>query len=426
MTPFAQNVALSFAAHLDAVRKRGLHIALSGGADSVALLLVLQELKVPIRSALHCNFALRGKESDEDEAFVRNLCAEKGISCQIKTFNTRREAELSGESIEMAARRLRYAWFAEQDAPVAVAHHADDNLETLLLNLLRGSGLRGLTGMKMDNGRGILRPLLNVSRQHIIDYLATCRQNFVTDSSNTDTQYRRNALRHELLPLLRRIVPGADRALMRTLSNLQAAEEVYELGLKTLNLSLAPQHKGDTRRYELPALLAHGRAGRTWLFEQLHPEGFDAETIEQMFSARNGAIFLSPSHIATLNGAHLEVAPRALPPLPSFQSRTELRPPDFQPSRAADAVTLDADRIVGKLHLRRLQEGDRFSPFGMKNGTKLVSDYLTDRHRSRIDKLRALVLCDEKGILWLVGETIDQRAAITDATTRILHLQLEK
>lgn len=426
MTNFAHKVALSFAPHLDAVRKGGLHVALSGGADSVALLLVLQELDVPIRSALHCNFSLRGEESDCDEAFVRQLCEDRNVPCLVKTFDTRCEAKRSGESIEMAARRLRYTWFSEQQAPIAVAHHADDNVETLLLNLLRGSGLRGLTGMEMDNGRGILRPLLEVSRQEILDYLEHCQQTFVTDSSNADTQYRRNAIRHDLLPLLRTMTPSVDRTLARTLAHLQAAEEIYEYGLDVLSQKFVPQFREDTRIYPLQAIIAHGRAGKTWLFEQLKDEGFDAEAIEKICSARNGALFLTPTHLATICGEQLEVAPRELPPLPSFQTRIYPRPENFQPSRDPFEITLDADQVMGTPFLRLLEEGDRFSPFGMKQGSKLVSDYLTDRHRSRIEKLRTLVLCDDRGILWLVGETIDRRAAITSATQRILHIQIEK
>lgn len=425
MTNFAHKVALSFAPHLDAARKRGLHVALSGGADSVGLLLVLQELEIPIIGALHCNFSLRGAESDRDEAFVRQLCEERNVPFLVKTFDTRHEAERAGESIEMAARRLRYTWFAEQKAPIAVAHHADDNVETLLLNLLRGSGLRGLTGMEMDNGRGILRPLLGVSRREILDYLEHRQQTFVTDSSNADTQYRRNAIRHDLLPLLRTITPGVDRALTRTLAHLQAAEEIYEYGLDALSQEFAPQWREDTHIFPLKEIIAHGRAGKTWLFEQLKDKGFDADAVENFLTARNGALFFTPTHLATVCGDSLEVAPAELPPLPQIQVRTYARPEGFQPARAPHEITLDADKVFGHPTLRRAQEGDRFSPFGMKQGSKLVSDYLTNRHRSRIEKLRSLLLCDERGILWLVGETIDRRAAITPTTQRILHLQIE-
>lgn len=425
MTNFAQKAALSLAPHLDAVRKRGLHVAVSGGADSVALLLVLQELNVPILNALHCNFSLRGEESERDEAFVRRLCEERKVRCLVRTFDTRREAERTGESIEMTARRLRYAWFAEQEGFIAVAHHADDNLETLLLNLLRGSGLRGLTGMKTDNGRGILRPLLGVSRQEVLDYLEACGQTFVTDSSNADTQYRRNAIRHELLPLLRSIAPGADRALSRTLTHLQAAEEIYDYGLAALSQRLAPQYRDDLSIYPLREIIALGTAGKTWLFEQLKTEGFDADAIDNICSARNGALFFTPTHLATVCGERLEVAPRQLPPPPTLQMRTYPRPENFQPARSNREITLDADKVVGMPTLRRVEEGDRFSPFGMTQGSKLVSDYLTDRHRSRIEKFRALVLCDDRGILWLVGETIARHAAVTPATQRILHIRLE-
>lgn len=437
MSPFAATIALTLAPHLEEAQTQGLFCALSGGADSVALLLVLQELGVPL-TALHCNFHLRGEESDRDEAFVRRLCRERDVPLEVKHFDTLSEAEQTGESLEMAARRLRYAWFARFPRPTAVAHHADDNVETLLLNLIRGTGLHGLTGMRPDNGAGILRPLLAVSRTDILDYLVQQGQSFVVDSSNADTTFRRNFVRHRLLPLLQELNPSIREGLLRTQQHLQAAEAVYALGLQQLTTHFAPRHQRDTIVYPLSLLREQGEVGRLWLYEQLAPLGFSADAVGTLLTAREGALAYSRTHLAAVSRAGLEVAaftslyaapqlPFAvtLAALPLLQQARSLRTEAFRPARTPHLATMDAHAVVGKLHLRPVLPADRFTPYGMSRGSKLVSDYLTDRHRSRIDKLRALAVCDDAGILWLVGETIDRRAAVTPSTTEVLTLQVE-
>ena len=436
MSPFAENIALTFAPHLKAAQTQGLFCALSGGADSVALLLVLQELRVPV-TALHCNFHLRGEESHRDEAFVRRLCQERDVPLEVEHFDTLVEARRTGESVEMAARRLRYTWFAQHARPTAVAHHADDNIETLLLNLIRGTGIRGLTGMRFDNGANILRPLLAVNRSDILHYLAQEEQSFVDDSTNADTTFRRNFVRHRLLPLLQELNPSVRKGLLQTQQHLQAAEAVYTLGLQQLTSLFSPRTEGGTTHYPLLPLREQGEVGRLWLYEQLAPLGFSAEAVDALLTAREGATAYSRTHLAAVSRGSLEVAAFStlyaapqlpfsvdLAPLPVLQKKRVPRPTPFQPSRAPHIATIDAHTVVGELTLRQVLSADRFTPYGMRSGSKLVSDYLTDRHRSRIDKLRALVVCDEVGILWLVGETIAHRAAVTPATGEILTLTL--
>ena len=430
MSPFAENIALTFAPHLKAAQTQGLFCALSGGADSVALLLVLQELRVPV-TALHCNFHLRGEESHRDEAFVRRLCQERDVPLEVEHFDTLAEARRTGESVEMAARRLRYTWFSQHSRPTAVAHHADDNIETLLLNLIRGTGIRGLTGMRFDNGANILRPLLAVNRSDILHYLAQQEQSFVDDSTNADTTYRRNFVRHRLLPLLQELNPSVRKGLLQTQQHLQAAEAVYTLGLQQLTTLFSPRTEGGTTRYPLLPLREQGEVGRLWLYEQL------AEAVDALLTAREGATAYSRTHLAAVSRDSLEVAAFStlyaapqlpfsvdLASLPVLQKKRVPRPTPFQPSHAPHIATIDAHAVVGELMLRQVLPADRFTPYGMRSGSKLVSDYLTDRHRSRIDKLRALAVCDEVGILWLVGETIAHRAAITPATGDILTLTL--
>ena len=215
-------------------------VALSGGADSVALLLLLKEHGFNVHAA-HCNFHLRGVESDRDEAFCMELCQELGVELHRAHFDTHEYAELHKVSIEMAARELRYRWFEQlrQDvgaAGVCVAHHRDDSVETVLLNLVRGTGLRGLTGIQPRNGC-ILRPLLCVSRAEIEAFLSERRQKYVTDSTNLETDVLRNKVRLQVLPLLCELNPAVSENIQRTAENLGEAQEVLDAILTNYNSS---------------------------------------------------------------------------------------------------------------------------------------------------------------------------------------------
>lgn len=422
----------------DVVPSRSLLLCgLSGGADSVALVLVLKELGYDL-VALHCNFHLRGDESDADEAFVRRFCQAHAVPLRIKHFDTRAEAAAHGESIEMAARRLRYEWFRavkdelsdrsadSRDAYVCVAHHADDNVETFLLNLIRGAGLRGLSGMRVVNHQGVVRPLLEVSRTDIEAYLRERGESFAVDSTNADTRYRRNKVRHELLPLLRTMNPSVERTLRHTMFCMRQADD----------LLLSAQ--GDEHYH---------------LLRKLMDQGFSKTQAEQMQSAREGTFVITTHHphcpgaevMLTRHRGKLIVGPvpRHIAPTPLLNPTTPLEGvvPSFDfPALLLTARRMPVDAVVtlrdkqqgvfdvaqlrGPLIVRSVEPGDRFRPFGLR-GTKLVSDYLTDRHRSRLDKLAALVLCDDEGILWLLGETIDQRAAVTAKTTEVLVVRMD-
>ena len=209
-------------------------VALSGGADSVALLLLLGELGYTCEAA-HCNFHLRGEESDRDERFVRHLCEERHIPLHVVHFDTARHAAGQHVSIEMAARELRYTWFEELrrklDAQaIAVAHHADDSIETFLLNLMRGTGINGLRGIRPRNGH-IVRPLLCLNREDILRYLEHCGQTYVTDSTNLQDEYTRNKIRLNLLPLMQEINPSVRQAFLRTAAHLDEAATLYNIGI---------------------------------------------------------------------------------------------------------------------------------------------------------------------------------------------------
>ncbi len=436
----------SLTGHLAAtIRRHGLLrpgervlVALSGGADSVALLAGLRTLGYTVEAA-HCNFHLRGAESERDETFCRTLCRNLGgIPLHIAQFDTRAEAERSGESLEMAARRLRYTWFETLRHErgirrVAVAHHRDDNVETMLLNLIRGTGLRGLTGMKYRNG-AIVRPLLDLSRDDLLQYVNGEGLGYVTDSSNADTAFKRNKVRHVVLPLLRELNPAADATLAATAQRLADAEELYALGLAQAGQSL--RHEGGGM--DIP--LGTGRPPRAALFEWLAAAGFPKVMVRELTEGpapRDGALFEGRDAVAVVHRGMLEIRPRPirfgavrLPAgttvLPNgWRIEAEDLPHGLTEGlpRERTTVCLDADALRGQLCCRSVVEGDRFAPYGLK-GTKLVSDFLTDRHYSRLDRQAAMAVTDDAGIVWLAGERPDRRACITAETRRAIRLRL--
>ena len=365
-------------------------VALSGGADSVSLLcLLLESPEVKRLVAAHCNFHLRGEESDRDENFVRRLCEEKGVELRVKHFDTVSEARKTGESIEMAARRLRYEWFdelleKERLDYVCTAHHRDDQIETMLLNLVRGTGLKGLRGMLPVQGR-VLRPLLDMSREEIHAYLEKIGQPYVEDSTNADTNFQRNFVRHEVLPMLKKLNPQAEKHISEAMAHLRDVEQRLE-------------NQEENWQEKHCVILPDGVR-----------VNFDADE-------RVGALHESGEWTVCRTATGIEVRHATeMPQLVTEEttSRENLKNPRY--------ALVDAAKIHGELRLRHVENGDRFTPFGM-TGTKLVSDYLTDRHCSRIDKKKQLVVCDDSGIVWLVGHTVDQRCALSSSTVTILQL----
>ncbi|MBQ7420927.1 MAG: tRNA lysidine(34) synthetase TilS, partial [Prevotella sp.] len=392
---------------------------MSGGADSVFLLLVLRELGFrPV--AAHCNFGLRGGESERDEAFVRDLCGREGVPLFVERFDTTGTARQRRVSVEMAARDLRYAWFAEllerEQLPcVAVGHHRDDNAETFFLNLVRGSGLRGLAGMRPRNGR-VVRPLLEVTRAEIAEWLSRRGCGYVTDSTNADTAFRRNKVRHDLLPLFRELNPSFDDTLAATMRHLAVAEhyerravaELYDRHLRVLPDGVQLCH--------LP-FLAGSPVAEAAIHSLLSAYGFAPAVARDVFAHLDcgaGRLHESATHIVESRSMELEVRrkPVRFGSEPLSEGRCTLpdgthllltRPEQVQVVRMRDVACLDADAVRGPLICRSVVSGDRFRPFGMR-GTKLVNVFLYDLGYSRVDRLAAKVVCDGPEIVWVVGE----------------------
>ena len=397
--------------------------ALSGGADSVCLLRVLLELGCEVVAA-HCNFGLRGEESRRDEEFVGRLCRDLGVPLRVKRFATEEEARARGESVEMAARRLRYEWFEqlrreEECAAVAVAHHKGDQVETVLLNLLRGSGVSGLRGMLPRSGH-VVRPLLCLEKREILDYLKEQGQAYVTDSTNLEPVCKRNRLRLEVLPLLRELNPSVDEALCRTAGYMREAEEVIrQWGVRSEERGVRSE---EGREY---CRLSDVAPPRTWLHYWLAPRGFNRTQIEQILEARAGSRFLAAKWQLFVGEGELCLAPWPPGEIP-YILKVEEEPyeGEWQISKDAWEATLDADLLEGELSLRRAEAGDRFYPYGMR-GSKLVGDYLTNLKVRSPEREEQLVVCCGERIAWLVGRRTDARFAVGEATRRIARLRLE-
>ena len=414
-------------------------VAVSGGADSVALLLILKQLNYRIEAA-HCNFHLRGEESYRDEQFVKTLCKEQDIPLHLIHFDTKEYASVHQVSIEMAARELRYRYFHQlcQDigaSTVCVAHHRDDAVETLLMNLLRGSGIHGLTGIRPKNGI-IVRPLLSVSRKEIEAFLDSIGQDYVVDSTNLVDDVLRNKIRLQVLPLLERINPKAAENIGKTAYYLHEAEKVFSQAIleqKRRIIHVSSEGTETVAKTDLTSL----PSPENFLYEWLSPYGFNATQVEQVMmqvDGESGREFHSPTHILVIDRGTLVMAPHRaqmktmkLPETGCYRYMDQFRlkietTNDLSISKSKDCATVDAEKVHFPLFIRPVQTGDRFSPFGME-GHRLVSDFLTDSKLSILEKRRQLVVTDcNDQIIWLIGLRTDNRFRVTPQTTSILRL----
>ena len=395
-------------------------VALSGGADSVALLLLLKEHGFNVHAA-HCNFRLRGDESDRDEAFCVELCQKLGVELHRAHFDTREYAELHKVSIEMAARELRYKWFEQlrQDigaAGICVAHHRDDSVETVLLNLVRGTGLRGLTGIQPRNGN-ILRPLLCVSRAEIETFLAKKGQKYVTDSTNWEADVQRNVVRLAVLPLLKRLNPAVAENIQRTAENLAEAQQVLNVAIANINSSNI-LNLSDLENYGSSEYLA---------FEWLKKYGFNGDQVRQILDAETGKIISSATGYDVLKDRGRLIVEPALQPFKPMRipeegtynldenKRFSVRKKPVYVSKEPHIVTLDAAKIQFPLTIRRGEGGDWMQPYGMK-GRKLLSDLMTDLKMTVFEKHRQLVVVDNQGVVvWAVGLRVADFVAVETA-----------
>lgn len=414
------------------VPKQKVTVALSGGADSVCLLLALKQLGYNVRAA-HCNFHLRGNESERDMQFCVSLCKHHNIVLDIKHFDTKAYAESHGISIEMAARDLRYEWFETFGTPVAVGHHRDDQAETLLLNIVRGTGLKGMQGMAPKRDY-IIRPLLCVTRSGILEWLKENGETFVTDSSNLHDDVKRNVLRLSIIPQLSELNPQITETLADTCNRMREAYALYQEALES---SISKVFIDMTINL---ASLMKTTAPETILHEILTRYGYTSDQAHCIFAecmGEPGAVYESDTHILlrdrgvlilrskneeyVLRNTVLPLEGRVCVADDCTLEITRHQATDYDIPRSPDSLSMDLDKVQFPLTVRLIEAGDRFAPFGM-HGTQLVSDFLTNQHVNLFEKQRQLLLVSGTEIAWVVGRRPSARFAIDENTKRVLKI----
>ena len=440
--PFEEHI-LSTIERLNLLRRSSpVLVALSGGADSVALLSALTALGFETIAA-HCNFHLRGAESNRDMRHAEDIARQLGVNIHVRDFDVSERMKATGESIEMACRELRYDWFntlldRDRAQAVAVAHHREDNVETFFLNLLRSSGLDGLTGMAWRRDY-VVRPMLDLSREDIENYLHDKQLGFVIDSSNASNDFSRNRLRNVIIPALESAFPGATKAILNSMSNLADSRLLVSDGIDYwLELT-----GGDNDRIDVTRLIELAGKHRTSaiLFERLKSLGFNAEHVSGIISStlagRSGRRFVSPSAIAELDRGILTLMPVGkistskgstvclnrdiLKPVNievSFHHITEFSPGRDPMTAYFDKRILDGDPVF---QLRHPATGDKIAPFGL-TGEKLISKIFKDSRYSAADKRSAWLLTRNDVIIWAVGLRPSRLFSVTPETKEYIQL----
>lgn len=405
-------------------------LAVSGGADSMVLLHLCKSLYNDIAIA-HCNFHLRGEDSNADEEFVKGTAEILNIPCYIKHFDTQSYAREKGISIEMSARDLRYHFFEELCKKhhfdiILTAHHSNDNAETLLLNLIKGTGIRGLTGIprKRDN---IVRPLLDFSRKEIIGYANANDVLYCTDKTNSDNEYQRNKLRNEVIPLLEEINPSVVHTLNATTERMQEIKQIYQATVQEHLLQLVQKDRMQISALEkinCPASI---------LYEWLTPLGFSGNVANDVLTTLSDTeekIFYTEKYRLVKSRGYLILAPlkeknkkrhevtRAGISQP-IQLNIEVHTGEIVPDK--NIAYFDKAILQFPLTLRHWQEKDRFQPFGMK-GTKKLSDFFKDLKMNTLQKENQWILCQKDQILWVIGQRTDERYKVKTHTKEIIKI----
>ncbi|HWS01477.1 MAG TPA: tRNA lysidine(34) synthetase TilS, partial [Prolixibacteraceae bacterium] len=388
----------------------------------------------------HCNFQLRGGESDQDEIFVKSLAAFYDKQYFNQTFNTEEVASDRGISVEMAARDLRYEWFEETRKNhhfdwVVVAHHRDDQVETFLLNLARGTGISGLTGMKVVSGK-VVRPVLFASRKEIESYAADRNLQFREDSTNALTDFQRNKIRHLVLPLMEELNPSFRDRMLETMSHLRDTSAIYFQAVDRARELVVRRTATGDMEFSLSELkLLHPLPA--YLFELLRPYHFNSDVIDEMvqvLDGQSGKQFFSATHRAVLDRDrilvqkltessdhryYLEEDCSSLEIPVKLSMTTVKRDSSFRLNTSSDMACLDKDKLQFPLILRKWQKGDYFQPLGM-TGMKKLSDFFVDEKFSLLQKENCWILANGEEIVWIIGERLDNRYKITSGTKNIL------
>lgn len=420
-------------------------LAVSSGIDSVSMLNLFLESGFKNLLIAHCNFSLRGAESDGDEAFVKNIADKNNIPFYSIRFDTQNYATENGISIQMAARELRYNWFHQLQNKlnakyIAIAHNSDDNVETFLINISRGTGLKGLTGIKVKN-ENIIRPILFASREMLVNYCIEKNIEYRTDSSNSENYYQRNNLRNQVVPLLKSSFPEFSNNILGNIQRFSEINLIFENYIQQIKNALFTVNENTV---EIPiSKLTSYQPLPTILYELLKEFGFNIEIVNEVIEAldgNSGKTFYSPTHrlikdrekliITTIphdsNQIYYIDIDSENEKLPvNFKFKIVENNESFNIVRSHKLAYFDAEKIEFPLILRKWQHGDYFMPFGMTNYKK-ISDFFTDNKLSLNEKENSWLLCNGNDIIWIVGMRSDNRFKIDDETKRILIVQIEE
>jgi len=420
------------------LKGKKLLIAISGGLDSVVLTQLFHSLNFDI-SLAHCNFHLRGLESDADEEFVKNIGKKLALETFTTGFNTNEYASTNKTSTQIAARELRYHWFQElvvkhQFEYVLTAHHADDNLETFLINLSRGTGLEGLTGIPAINNT-IVRPLLIFSREEIEQFANKNRIEWREDQSNASTKYVRNKIRHQIIPILKELNPTVLNSFQKTTANLKGSQQIINDTITQVKKKVISADENGITKLNI-AVIQKLSNPKAYLFELLKSYYFtEWNDIENLLSAQSGKHVFSKTHRLLKDRDFLlltEVpAQKKLSEILITKNTKEIFDPfhlrlenvsEIQQLHE-NTLFLDADKLTFPLKLRKWEKGDSFYPIGMQ-GKKKLSKFFKDEKYSLITKENTWLLCSENQIVWIVGKRQDRKFNATKTSSNILKIHI--
>ena len=425
--------------HFSFLQGKKLLLAVSGGLDSMVLVHLMQQLNYEI-VVLHCNFQLRGLESFGDQQFIQEYSNMNAIPFVFTQFDTEAFATDFKVSTQVAARELRYSWFYEQieiqNADyILTAHHADDNLETFIINISRGTGLDGLIGIPAQNEK-VIRPLLSFSRQEIVEYAVANKLEWREDSSNASDKYLRNKIRHHLIPILKELNPTFITSFEKTQSFLKEAQELVDDAAIMVYQQVA-REEGEDIYFDLARLLQLPNYS-AYLYQWLKEFGFTAwEDIYDLVTSQSGKQVFAPEFRLIKDRDCLILSPLKLHsdqqeyPIESIQSKVNFPLKlDFSVVNAIESISnstifVDYEKLEFPLVLRHWREGDVFQPFGMEGKSKKVSKLFKDEKLSLVDKESTWLLCSTNQVVWVVGIRQDERFKIDSKTKKILKITIQ-
>ena len=434
LTKFQYHIEQNFSQ----LKDKKLLLAVSGGIDSMVLLDLFYKLRFDI-CVVHCNFQLRGKESDGDEMLVRETCQDSYIPYFIESFDTLEFAKENKLSIQLAARKLRYDWFQEIISLgfdyVLTAHHLDDNVETFLINFIRGTGLEGLTGIPAQNGN-IVRPMLPFSREEIENYAQANQIQWREDSSNASDKYFRNKLRHDIVPILKELNIGFLDSFQNTLHHLQQAESLVNDASKLVFEKVVEEKENQVEIHLKPLLQFENY--KAYLYQWLNKFGFSAwNDIYDLVVAQSGKQIFSETHVLLKDREKLILSERKSSNKEEIYSIESLDDKVNIPLKLrfykgvnifethSNCIFVDESKLKFPLTIRKWQEGDYFYPSGM-NGKKKLSKYFKDEKYSLLDKENQWLLCSEDQIVWVIGKRADNRFTSNETTQNSIKIVLEE